>query len=362
MNEHSHENPNTGTPDTEIDLLALLVKSCRAIGRGIAAAVKGIGIALAAVFGFCVRHFFLFSGSVISGVLIIIVFGRLSQKNYVTGEAMLTCYGTPLSDLESEIVKLDQIIRTDKSHGLAIQSLLEIDSALARGLRSISFGYGMDIDNDTVPDYVEYTPSKAKNIYIEKTLKGGASGDRIVKEPLQQKVPNLFFLKIETEIPDLTLFHTIGQAVCDYLNRLPSLQVQLQLQRAAWEAQLLETIRQKTLIDSMLRIEYFENSRLKAASFAQGSDKLVLADHKQIGMPFDYKDVLTLTSQQTALQTLLVQSQQIVNITSDFKPVTASMRSKKIWLGLVWVGLFAIGALLYDFRKPIGRYIREQRS
>ncbi|MDE6514551.1 MAG: hypothetical protein K2L03_00760, partial [Bacteroidales bacterium] len=243
-----------------------------------------------------------------------------------------------------------------------VQSQLGLSPELARSLKSIAFGYGMDIDNDTIADYVEYTPGKAKNIYVEKTLKGGANGDKIVKTAIQQKVPNLFYLKIETNIDDLKDFHTMGQAICDYLNRLPTLQTILELQRMSWEARIEEIDRQKTLLDSMLRIEYFENSRQKAASYGQGAEKLVLADPKQMGIPFDYKDIIGLTEQKTALLTLLAQTRQMVNIVSNFQPEEAVTHTQKIWGGLLWMGLFILIALIYDYRKPIGQYIKEQRQ
>lgn len=357
-----NENPPSSPSENEIDLLALLVNACKAIGRGVAAAFKGIGLALTACFNFGIRYFFWLLGGVASGLLIIIVGGRLSEKEYVTGEAMMSCPGTPLQDIEAEINKLNKIISAKNTAILASENMLDIEASLAQSLKSLSFGFGMDIDNDTTVDFVEYNKLKAKNIYIEKTLKGGANGDRIVKEPVQQKIPGLFFLKMETEVTDLADFHTLGHAVCNYLNRLPQLQVQLQQQRREWATRLAETIAQKDLLDSLLRIEYFENSRLKAASFAQGADKLVLSDYKKSGSPIDYKDIIILTEEQARLETLLDKTQQVVLVQSDFAPVPASMRTKKIWIGLIWMGLFIVAALIYDHRKPIGAYIRQQRQ
>lgn len=356
-------NENTpNTQDQEIDLLAILVNVCKAIGRGITAAFKGIGIALAACFNFGIRYFFWLLGGVVSGVLIIIVGGRLSEKSYVTGEAMLSCPGTPLQDIETEIHKLNTVVLSKNKTVLTSENLLGIKPAQAQNLKSLAFGFGMDTDNDTTIDFVEYNKFKAKNLYLEKTLKGGPNGDRIVKEPIQQKVPGVFFLKIDSEVTDLADFHTLGQAVINYLNRQPHLQRQLQLQRREWEARIAEIEAQKTLLDSMLRIEYFENSRLKAASFAQGADKLVLSDYKKSGSPIDYNDLMSLAEEQTRLETLLAKTQQVVTVQSDFAPVPASQRTKKIWMGLIWMGLFIVAALIYDQRKPIGAYIRRQRQ
>ena len=352
-------NANSGN---EIDLLALFISCCKAIGRGIVACVKGIGIALTACFNFCLRHFFWLLGGVVSGLLIIIVGTLLSQKNYVTGEAKLSCYTSDLTNIQDEINKINKMIMSDNASFFVAQSLLGLDPKLTLGLKNISFGYGMDIDNDTIADFVEYTPGKARNLYTEKTLKGGSNGDQIIKTPIQQKVPNIFFMKIETEIDDLQKLTEIGHAVCNYLNNLPTLQEQLQLQRLAWESNIVEIDRQKTLLDSMLRIEYFINSRLKAASYGQGAERLVLADQKQVGIPFDYKDIIALTSQKNALQTLLATNKQSINIISDFQPVPTSQHSKKIWLGVIWLGLFIVSALVYEYRKPIGQYIKAQRQ
>lgn len=348
--------------NNEIDLLALLVSCCKGIGRGIAAAFKGIGIAVAACFGFFVRHFFWLLGGIASGILLILFASSLSKQNYVTGEAMLSCYGTPLADIENEIIKLNRMIQADKAPFTATQALLGLTPEQAKNLKEIAFGYGMDIDNDTIADFVEYLPGKSQNIYTEKTLKGGANGDRIVRTPIRQKVPNVFFLKIATEVDDLQNFHAIGQAICNYLNNLPNMQLSLELRRLQWMNSIAEIDRQKSLLDSMLRIEYFENSRLKAASYGQGADKLVLADQKQTGIPFDYRDIIALTDQRSQLQSLLAQTEQMVNIVSDFQPTPYSTRKQKIWGGLVWMGLFLVVALVYDYRKPIGQYIKEQRQ
>lgn len=361
MEDQTNGNPNPGTGN-EIDLLSLVVTCCKGIGRGIAAIFKGIGIALAACFGFCVRHFFWLLGGVVGGLLIIIITSSLAERVAMTGEAMLSCYGVPLADIENEIGKLNQMVQNDKAPFATTQGLLHLDASQARGLKSIAFGYGMDFDDDGSADLVQYDTRKARNIYTEKTLKGGDKGDQIVKTPIQQKVPEIFFLKIETDVEDLQNFQTIGYAICDYLNNLPSLQVIHELKHREWVAQIEEIDRQKILLDSMLRIEYFVNSRLKAASYGQGAEKLVLADHKQIGIPFDYKNIIELTTQKSALQTRLAQTKQIVNLVSDFQPVPTSQHTKKILGGLIWMVLFIVAALIYDFRKPIGHYIKEQRQ
>lgn len=352
-------NSDTGS---EIDLLALFVSCCKAIGRGIAVTVKGIGLALTACFNFCIRHFFWLLGGIATGILIMMFNSLLPKKHYVTGEAMLSCYGIALADIENEVVKLNQIIKTNKTSFSDKQTQWGLNAEQARDLKSISFGYGMDVDNDTIADFAEYISIKAKNIYKEQTLKGGAAGDKIIKTPIQQKVPNIFFLKVETEVIKMQDFQELGNAICNYLNNLPDLQAQQQLQRREWENRLAEIDRQRILLDSMLRLEYFENSRLKAASYGQGAEHLVLADQKQNGIPFDYKDVIALTDQKSAIQTLLAQSEQMVNIVSNFQPVLTSSHTKKIWLGLLWIGLFIATAIIYDYRKPIGRYIKEQRQ
>ncbi|MBD5390241.1 hypothetical protein HDR64_03935 [bacterium] len=79
-------NANSGN---EIDLLALFISCCQAIGRGIVACVKGIGIALTACFNFCVRHFFWLLGGIVSGLLIIIVGTLLSQKKLRDGRSQI---------------------------------------------------------------------------------------------------------------------------------------------------------------------------------------------------------------------------------------------------------------------------------
>lgn len=356
-----NETPSPAPTENEIDLLAILVNACKAIGRGITAAFRGIGIALTACFNFGIRYFFWLLGGVVSGLLIIILGNRLSEKAYVTGEAMLSCPGTPLQDIETEINKLNTVVLSKNKTILASENLLDIEPVQAQNLKSITFGFCMDTDNDSIVDFVEYNKLKAKNIYIEKMLKGGANGDRILKEPIQQKVLGIFFLKIDSEVTDLADFQTLGQAVFNYLNSRPQLQRQLQLQRGEWEARIAEIEAQKALLDSMLRIEYFENSRLKAASFAKGADKLVLSDYKKNGSPIDYNDIMSLAAEQARLETLLAKTQQVITVQSDFAPVPASRRTKMIWQGLTWMGLFIVVALLYDQRKPLGAYIRRQR-
>lgn len=360
MEENTPLNGNP-TPSNEIDLLSLFVACCKAIGHGVAVIVKGIGIALTACFNFCLRHFFWLLGGIVTGCLAVIISSLIPRQNYVTGEAMLTCFGTSLTDIKNEVIKLDQMIRFEKN-ATSVQSKLGLSPELARGLKGIQFGFGMDLDNDTVADYVEYISDKAKNIYTEKTLKGGAGGDRIIQIPIQQKVPHIFYLKIETNVNDIQDFHTIGDAIYNYLNHLPALQMTLELQRQSWEARIEEIDRQKMLLDSMLRIEYFENSRLKAASYGQGAERLVLADQKQLGIPFDYKDIIALTDQKTALLTLLAQTQQMVNVVSDFQPISAVTQTKKTSFGLIWICLFIVAAVIYDYRKPIGQYIKAQRQ
>lgn len=357
---------NTNLPDSEesVDIIALCIKTCKKIGQGIAATFKGIVVAISACFGFIVRHFFLLLGAGVCGLAIIILSGRSSVQHQYVGEAQLFC-NVPLQNIEIEVDKLGQLAPSKKSSTLA--SLLDIDIELSKKIHCIQFGYGMDIDNDGVLDYTEYDKQLYANVYTERVLKGENNSEQLIKTPVKTKVNDHGFLKIQTVTSSTEEFRKIGYAVCQYLNQHPVLQTMLQLKRMEIETEMAEIEIQKKMLDSLLRIEYFINSKLKAASFAQGSSQLVLADYKVDGSslngtPVDYKDIIRLTQQKNALNTRLGKANDVVVIQSDFVPHFIRTRTFKIRLLVLWMTCFVVGALIYDFRKPLGEYIRKQRQ
>ena len=355
-------NPNLPESENTIDILALCINACKSIGRGLAAMFKGIGVAIAACVGFVVRHFFLLLGAGVCGLgVIIILNSRSASERRLEGEAQLFC-NVPLQNIEIEIEKLGSRI----GDADLLASTLGIDAQLARRISKISFGYGMDVDDDGEVNYVEYDKLKAGNIYAEKILKGGSNGEQLVKTPVKIKVEDYGFLKVSTTSSPAE-FQEIGHAICRYINQLPALQVLRALNYQELVTHVAEIEKQKNMLDSLLQIEYFINSKLRAASFAQGGNKLVLADYKStdrnLDGTIDYRDIISLTKQQNKMTTRLAKSGEVVMIQSDFVPVaTASVLTLNIgWLTL-WMLCFVIGALIYDFRKPLGEYIRKQRQ
>lgn len=357
-------NPNLPESENTVDLLALCVNACKSIGRGLTAMFKGIGVAIAACVGFVVRHFFLLLGAGVCGLVIIIILsGLASEERYLEGEAKLRC-NAPLQDIEIIVDKLGQQTVTST---VLLASELRLDPKLVKKISLISFGYGMDIDNDNKVDYAEYDKNKATDIYKETILKGGNSAEQIVKTPIRIKVADCGFLKIGASSSTPAEFQKMGQAVLDYINRQPSLQLSRQLACHEMEMQITEITTQRDMLDSLLRIEYFINSKLRAASYAQGGDKLLLADYKNDlrnsnGTSVDYRDILSLTEQKNKLTSRLAQAQDVVKLQSDFLPLATATRTLKFGLLLVWMTCFAIGALIYDYRKPLGEYIRRQRQ
>ena len=354
-------NPNLPESENTVDMLALCINACKSLGRGLVAMFKGIGVAIAACVGFVVRHFFLLLGAGVCGLVIIIINNHSSSERHLEGEAQLYC-NIPLQNIEIEIDKLGS--RIGDANLLA--SMLDINADLTRKISKISFGYGMDVDDDDEVDYVEYDKLKAGNIYAEKILKGGAGGDQLVKTPVKVKVEHYGFLKVSTT-SNPAEFQEISHAICHYINQRPALQVLRALTYQELVTNIAEIEKQKNMLDSLLQIEYFVNSKLRAASFAQGGNKLVLADYKStdrnLDGTIDYHDIISLTKQQNEMTTRLAKANEVVMIQSDFVPVaTASVLTLNIgWLTL-WMICFVVGALIYDYRKPLGEYIRKQRQ
>ncbi len=358
-------NPNLPESENTVDLLALCINACKGIGRGLAAMFKGIGTAIAACVGFVVRHVFLLLGAGVCGLGIIILSGQTSLKHYLEGEALVYS-SVPLKNIELEIDKLNG--HAISGHSALLASTIGLDADLAKKINSITFGYGMDIDNDGQIDYAEYVKQRTQDLYTEKTLKGGNNGDQIVKTPTRIKIVNYGFLNVKTSTSNSAEFQKISHAICDYLNQQPALRMLRQLACQEMEMQIAEITTQRNILDSLLRIEYFINSKLRAASFAQGGNKLVLADYKNdnktpYGSTVDYQDIINLTDKKNTLTTRLAKSQEVITIQSDFVPLSSSSASVfKYSMLLLWMACFVIGTLIYDFRKPILEYIRKQRQ
>lgn len=358
-------NENFQTPEqkqeNEIDLLTLTEKFFRSLGRGIKTFFKWIGIFTVWLTKFILRHFGLLATFVIIGLSIALTFYFTRPLNY-KGEAMLQCNGFNAQILELDVNKLNTMIKQNEF--LYVARTLGISDDLAKQISNVRMGYGIDLDEDGIPNEVSYDEEGKKNIIEETVLKGTKDEPGVLrKKIIRGRIPGLVFLSLETSTKNATNFRLIGNAIFNYIKKSASISVLYESSLLDLRSEIGQLDFQIARLDSLQNIEYIEMNR-KRNDNSNNSEKIVFSSNQEKGRQLFHTEILELSKQKNALEAKLRLQGESITVLSNFQPIIDRPNLFKMLSNVYMISAIIglIVAFCIENRKSIKEFIRKSRA
>ena len=232
------------------------------------------------------------------------------------------------------INKLDQVTHIPS----LLANYLGITIEQAEKIRSIKAFYGIDINKDFKPDYVDF---------YEKYNP---------KDTMQFRVPSYIYIKVL--VYDENILPTLRKGLFQYVNNNDYIQEWFQIDKIQRRDLLKGLEKEISKIDSLQRARF-----RKETTVEKGQMNISLNNEQKIEL--FYEDILILTSQKQTIERSLEISDEIIVVVHDFTPLQQEERPVLIYIGVLGGSMAVFGifcALLWQYRKRIWELIREDSS
>jgi hypothetical protein len=228
------------------------------------------------------------------------------------------------------INKLNQL--TDKP--ALLSNFLNISTDDAGSIRSIKAYYGIDVNRDMKPDYVDvnenYNP----------------------KDTNQIRVPS--FLHIRVSVYEENILPALRKGLFHYINSNSYIEKLFEVDRAQKRQLIKEIETEISKIDSLQRIRYRKEAR------TDNGQIVVMGTEAEIKL--FYPDVLKLYDRKQKLERSLVISDEIIVVVQDFTPLEYEENPVLHYMLTISATMAVLGlfcALLWQNRKRIWKLIVE---
>ena len=339
MNE-SNLQQNTGKASDEIDIFEFSSRMWTAFIKFLVS-IKNLIISIII---FLIRKSLWIVSFGLAGVLIGILFYGISRPFYssslegTTGgiydiDAKQYIGGVDNTAVIDHINKLDKAV----SKPQVLANYLGMSVEQAKEIRSIKAYYGIDVDKDMKPDYVD-----EKETYNP-------------KDTNQIRVPS--FVHIKVSVYDESIFSELRRGILRYINSNAYIQKLHEIDRLQKEEMINE------LEKEIKTIEEIQQARIRKESSIDQGSFVVLGNEPEPKL--FYGDILYLRSRIQLLDRNLKISDEIVVIVQDFTPLEQEERTIVVVVGvfgaiMVIIGIFC--ALLWQYRKRIWELISENSA
>jgi len=249
------------------------------------------------------------------------------------------------SSLEGNTGGLDNTVVIDHVNKLnqlsgkpaLLAGYLNISEEQAKAINSVKAYYGIDINKDEKPDFVDF-----KETYNP-------------KDTNQIRVPSYIYLKVT--VYDETILPILRKSVLQYINNSPYLQELFKISRRHKAEMIQEITTEIAKIDSLQR------SRFRKGINAETLQMFYL--NNEPGLQLFHYDVLNLYARKQALERELEISDEIITVVQDFMPLSQEVTSASEYMlifsgSMAVVGIFC--ALLWQYRKRLWALIKEDSS
>ena len=217
---------------------------------------------------------------------------------------------------------------------------LKLTEEQAEQIRSIKALYGIDVNKDGKPDYIDefekYDPRKDTS----------------------QRVPSTFYIKVA--LYDEEILDTLRKSLFDYINRNTYIQTLYEIDKRQKKEMIAELTKEIIKIDS---VQYLDLARKtnKKKNYDKAETVFVFGNEPEIKL--FYTDIFKLYEQKQALQKSLEISDKPVVIVQDFTPShheekTVAYYMIRLGLAMAVLGYFC--AILWQYRKPLWKIIKEE--
>ncbi len=242
-----------------------------------------------------------------------------------------------ISDLNNTVV-IDHINKLKVLSGKPkiLANYLGMTEDQAKEILSIKAFYGIDVNKDDVPDYIDF-----KETYNP-------------KDTNQVRVPSYIYLKVS--VYNENIFPALRRGLLQYVNNNSYIQELYKITRKQKEQYIAELQAEINKIDSLQRSQYRQNSR--------SIGEFVISGNKAETRLF-YRDVLDLHKQKQTMERELTISDDIIVVTQDFTPLAMEEHPLNKYVIIFcacgsFLGL--VCSLLWQYRKTIWALIKEDAS
>jgi hypothetical protein len=315
----SKNESNREINDNEIDLLDLF----RRIGRTLGKWIHAIGTGLLVSIVFLLRNSVTLIFSIIVGVGLSYI-AKWSSKPFYESEITLRSNAVPNSEMIDFINKLE-ILRNEKNYeGMAVS--LNTTSENARKVKKINACWVIDLNRDSIPDFVDYR--NKHNIY----------------DTLNIRMKDRFVINAGISDPDVLPILKAG--IMSYVKSDPEIRQKNEFRLKQTDELLARLNYDIIQLDSLQKVKYFEETRNKLPE--KGGQIVFLQELKT---QLVYGDIYNLFQRKQILDQEKDLYPDILTVISDFyQPM--KRRNGGLFYGKVLIPLcFGLTLILLIFRR-----------
>lgn len=270
----------------------------------------------------------------IIGAIVGYLFFKATPR-YYSSEMVAVSNALDNNYIVSSINLLDDLFKTD-NHTIAA-NYLEIPFENAKQIKSIEAYYGIDVNKDRIPDYVDYM------------------GTFNPKDTSIRRITDFFYVKME--VYSESVFAQARDGIKKYFNK-NNFVIKNNQVRIAQSETLIQSIDQEIKkLDSLQKIQYFEIPKSQKANNSQ----MIVLNEKEMKLYHD--QILSLQRQKLELEKDITIKKDPITVVQDFTPLSKAENPVTKYL-MNWILIFSllgfIISLLWQYKKIILDLIKEK--
>ena len=337
MNE-SNIQQNTGKANDEIDILDVGSRvwgGFKSFLKDLIAFLLGFIIGVKDLIVFAIVFFIRKSVWIVSFALLGIIWGMVYyyiQKPFYTSRLEGFSGGVDNTVVIDHINKLYRMINPEKPETLAENLGLTVEQAKA--VRNIKAHYGIDVNFDGKPDYVD-----------EK----GSYDPRNRRDTIQVRVPSLFYVRVD--LYDESVLPYLRESLFKFINSNTYIQTLYEIDKKQKRDLIDELAKEINKIDTVHLISVNNN---KKASLELGQKLFLMGSEPEIRL--FYPEILSLYGQIQDLQRSLEISDKPVIVIQDFVAAQYVERGSTYYIFRLGFTMALMGltcAIFWQYRKTL---------
>jgi len=217
-----------------------------------------------------------------------------------------------------------------------LAQFLDITPEQAKNVQYVKAYYGIDLNNDGIPDYIDF-----KEKYNP-------------KDTNQVRLPSYIYLKVN--VYDETVFADLREGLIKYINSNTYLRNMFDIHRNQTQLMIKEIEVEMEKIDSLQRSRFRKDKQPNAQMIFIGTEPEPRLFHEER---------LSLFERKQSLERSLEISNEIIVVVQDFTPLSHEENPVLMYLlyfGIAMALLGIICSLLWQYRKKIWKTIIEDSN
>ena len=235
--------------------------------------------------------------------------------------------GVDNSVVIDHINKLDLVV----SKPALLANYLDLNIEQAQEIRAIKAYYGIDVNKDMKPDFVD-----TKEIYSP-------------NDTTQQRVPSVLYIQVS--VYDENILPTLRKGLFQYINNNAYIQ----------ELYNIDRRQKKELLNEIEKIDSLQRARFRNDGEKEKGQLVVFGNNSELFYP----DLLSLYERKQRLEKTLEISDEIITVIQDFTPLQQEENTVTHYIvrfGLLMAVLGVCCALLWQYRRKLWTMIREDST